>query len=226
MADESNDDEGKLAESPAEQTKAVGKATPEKKIADRPHRITIVIGILSPAIAIVAVYLSLNSLHVSREALDLNRRSMEIAQAAYVTATFYSQKQQREREGPVWHVGAELNNTGNTPATLSNIVVRQERGDNQVKPLILRRSPSTIMIGGKESYKLIISDFFPQLDSSPGFRSIIALAPLGVLSLSFDYEDVFNRKRTVSARWNLIYSDGQMFDMTGYRAVEGVTKPR
>lgn len=49
-----------------------------RKVADRPHWLTVIIGLVSPALALVAIGISLNSLAVSE-------RNMKVGQRAYLT---------------------------------------------------------------------------------------------------------------------------------------------
>jgi hypothetical protein len=243
MADESKEQQAQSAESSSsEPAKEIEIPVPAKQAADRPHWITIALGLLSPSIAIVAVLFSMRSLQTSQEALTLNRRSMEfthevsqeslalnrrsmeLAQSAWVTASFYSESQKTEHAGAIWHLGAALNNTGNTPATVSNILVNNERFWKGEKGVVtLMHMPKTTIIGGKEVYKLRLGDYFSlneppptQVPGGPIVVQSISSTPLGKLSLSFDYEDVFGHKKTVSVHWNLAYSDGQLLDITGY----------
>ena len=79
--------------------------SPEKKIADRPHKITIVIGVLSPLLAVAAVAISLQGVKTSRTA-------MEVGQRAYLSVT----DGRLSVSGRQAHYSYVLHNLGNTPA--------------------------------------------------------------------------------------------------------------
>jgi hypothetical protein len=96
------------------------------KTADRPHWITICLGLLSPALALIALWFSLQSLKISD-------RSLVIGQQAYVSLQNGSLSFSKEIEGPTPQPSSTLTpgqphpyvamlgtvtlvNTGNTPA--------------------------------------------------------------------------------------------------------------
>ena len=77
------------ATSPQAITSSVVVETGMKKTADRPHWITItltiVFGLLSPVLAVVALLTSRDSLLTSQKSLTVSQTSLEIAQRAYLT---------------------------------------------------------------------------------------------------------------------------------------------
>jgi hypothetical protein len=97
------------------------------KTADRPHRITIYLGLLSPTLALIALWFSWQSLKTSN-------RSLEIGQRAYVSLQDGRLSFSKEAEGPPPQPSSTLTppgkphpyvamlgtvtlvNTGNTPA--------------------------------------------------------------------------------------------------------------
>lgn len=86
------------------------------KTADRPHPITILLGVLSPMLAIVALFISFDALKTSRSA-------MEIGQRAYLTPVItrlYPKPNPNFQEGGIelLEVGLTIQNVGNTPAFL------------------------------------------------------------------------------------------------------------
>src|SRR4051812_40114532 len=50
------------------------QGTPAQKTADRPHWISILIGIVSPTVGIVALVISLQSLKISQQAMKVGQR--------------------------------------------------------------------------------------------------------------------------------------------------------
>ena len=77
-------DERLLPHAPSDAPKRTGKAEPPQskrtpeKVADRPHAITVWLGLISPAIALVALLVAFGSLWTSQ-------RSMKVGQRAYLT---------------------------------------------------------------------------------------------------------------------------------------------
>ena len=90
------------------------------KTADRPHWITIIIGVLSPTLAVVALAISLRSLNISEQ-------SMKIGQRAYVAISNGELRVTRlGMPGPP-EISAEIKvvvkNLGNTPAHFSDVKI-------------------------------------------------------------------------------------------------------
>lgn len=103
-----------------DEPKPVVPEPPKKKTADRPHWITIGIGLLSPSLAVVGLGISLVSLRTSRESTQLSQESMEIGQRAYVHADLLP----TVRDEPTrWAYSLLFKNQGNTPAHVFGVVV-------------------------------------------------------------------------------------------------------
>ncbi len=85
-----------------------------ENVADRPHRLTLLIGIMSPSLALVALIVSLVSVNIAQT-------SMQIGQRAYLTYEFrmdeYKDEPLRPMDEQVTLQGeVEIKNLGNTPA--------------------------------------------------------------------------------------------------------------
>jgi hypothetical protein len=98
-----------------------------QKTADRPHNLTVVIGLLSPTLAIVALLLSWRSLETSRQSIKISQRaylSSEPQQLAIDPRVFHLVGRQPDDGNPVCRnaqsvkVSVKIWNMGNTPATL------------------------------------------------------------------------------------------------------------
>lgn len=123
------------SESPSQSPSDVTPLKTSRKIADRPHNWTIFLGFLSPTLAAVALLLSWRSLETSVQSLKTSVQSLQIGQRAYISFDAQDLKldplskevivQQREddRHGKFKArditLSVKINNTGNTPATLS-----------------------------------------------------------------------------------------------------------
>lgn len=89
-------------------------AEKKRKTADRPHPITITLGLLSPVLALVATIISLQSLSTSRQ-------SLRVGQRAYVHVTdgfLHLEKAPNVKGKPSFHLtlGGTVHNSGSTPA--------------------------------------------------------------------------------------------------------------
>src|SRR5688572_14683964 len=98
-------------------------------VAPRPHRTTVILGLLSPTLALVALGVSLYSLYASSEA---TRRG----QQAYIGATparfqFHEEAVGPQGEQAIVYLDATfaLQNAGNTPATLFSTTVEWSLDD-------------------------------------------------------------------------------------------------
>ena len=93
------------------------RKTSRKKTADRPHRITILLGLLSPVLALLSLGVSFYVFHDSQ-------RSMKVAQRAYPTFHFDSATVSPTNDDPnrfTVEVSASLRNIGNTPLYIDSI---------------------------------------------------------------------------------------------------------
>jgi hypothetical protein len=91
----------------------------QQRVADKPHPITILIGLISPALAITATIISVLSLRTSQE-------SLRIGQRAYLSFQIRkAEAKPEQKEGThVVHFSPTLSikNLGNTPATVLGVV--------------------------------------------------------------------------------------------------------
>lgn len=101
---------------------------------DKPHRITIALGLLSPALALAAFGLAWNN-------RQLSIQSMEISQRAYLTAENGSWELLSGQFGDLerWFVSSsiafDVKNSGDTPATLVSAEVELHKPEGWAKPI-------------------------------------------------------------------------------------------
>lgn len=91
--------------------------TSPQKTADRPHRITILLGLLSPVLALLSLGVSFYVFHDSQ-------RSMKVAQRAYPSFNFDSAAVTPIKDDPngfTVEASASLKNIGNTPLYIESI---------------------------------------------------------------------------------------------------------
>lgn len=103
-----------------------------KRVADRPHGITIALAILGPLVTVLAVGIGALSLRTSQQALMVNQTSMKVAQRAYLVLRNGESEFRHPARFPVngfaglssvgW--GFEIHNIGRSPATVLGHSVR------------------------------------------------------------------------------------------------------
>jgi hypothetical protein len=89
------------------------------KTADRPHRITILLGLLSPALALVSLGVSFYVFHDSQ-------RSMKVGQRAYLSFAIDEMSLDRtdcvdKKTSCAFHYRLKIENLGNTPAYIEKV---------------------------------------------------------------------------------------------------------
>jgi hypothetical protein len=90
---------------------------PKQKTAEEPHRITILLGLLSPALALVSLWVSL---HVFYDA----RNATQVLERAYLAFHFQSAKITPVSDNPdtfVMETATSIKNMGNTPAYIDSV---------------------------------------------------------------------------------------------------------
>lgn len=60
-------------------------SSPQHRVADRPHWITIALGFVGPGATVVAVLVATSGIRVSQRAVDVTERAAKVAQRAYLT---------------------------------------------------------------------------------------------------------------------------------------------
>jgi hypothetical protein len=154
--------------------------TPQQKRqgVDRPHWITIVLGFLSPSVAIVALLLSSQSFKISQQALATSQASLKVGQRAYLQAKLYADQ---TAEG-MWRFGIELRNTGNTPARVTNITATGSGWKPYNVP------GETHAIGAKDSEKVSFALNSAPNGIAPGLSGSV---PIPEVSVAYSYVDIF-----------------------------------
>jgi hypothetical protein len=93
-----------------------------EKVADRPHRYTLWLGLLGPIVTLAAVSIASVSLWTSKSALQISKRSMKVSQRAYLVIQNGWTNQGRPYESGrdktvTLKYGFDVRNLGRTPAT-------------------------------------------------------------------------------------------------------------
>lgn len=95
-------------------------------VAERPHVLTLILGLLSPGVAVVALIMSYFSFEISQEALEINRATLHLVQRAYLNVESTQILLARPRDSSIPRNPGQrvvrlryqfvLDNLGNTPA--------------------------------------------------------------------------------------------------------------
>jgi hypothetical protein len=206
---------GNPKESDKEQARPVVEETPQplpkplEKRADRPHPITIALGMVSPTVAIVALLLSFKSLEMSRRSLDLNAESQRIAQRAYLGARLDIQPKLMVHDEEQWGLNIELNNTGNTPSAVSLTSIDiLDQFKNTPQWQISNYSfadGKSFFISGKDKFSTPVAYLVVEPDKMKSSLQFSYL--LDPLVVSFRYSDVFLYEHYEKLTCRFMYSN-------------------
>jgi hypothetical protein len=206
-------------------TRAIWRAVKRKatkgKVADRPHSITIAIGVFTALSALV----STAALYVSTGSLETSQQSMKVGQRAYVgisdaTVTYACEPSVLPHPHITDPIGQivisyrfHINNYGNTPAQVVNVELGERDTPTYWKELLLlgnlALAGSTLEVGGK-SYIPLKRSFTYMVPKSEceamGHQMItIPAFPIRVQG-SLKYYDIFKQEHSVEWCW-LVNSD-------------------
>ncbi len=172
-----------------------------KKVADRPHWVTIVIGILSPLIAVVAVGIAMQSLRTSQQSMKVGQRAYLNYQVAVTNADEIVGKL-REDKDFFLNYQIVVTNLGNTPAeSISpkiNVVVDPDR-----TPVMVNFSPLPFELASKESRVLAGQALFKHIHNVRGLPGL-ATGFVGQV----EYTDVFGDWQAKQVCYTFIVSGG------------------
>ncbi len=160
-------------------------STPEKT-ADKPHRITVKLALLSPLLALVAAIVSIGSFWVSRQ-------SLEVGQRAYISISDFS----AHIDNNNLTLDCSVENQGNTPAK-DLIVDYSLSADKKADDISLQEDEKQDNedVGPKEKFRSHIVEL---LDYYPELNGLKVLYIQGYVR----YTDVFNNYHVVETCWSL-----------------------
>jgi hypothetical protein len=195
---------------------------PPRKTADRPHPTAILLGIISPTIALVALYMSIRSFHISEAALNISdasvktgQQSMKIGQRAYVTVTDSASAVVPSRGLFIGLEGKHritvidslmLHNLGNTPASLKSVSV-------DILPVYsdqLSTRTVTIGLSGLIGPKEARAEKFSFVFIEHPQRLMKSWRDPLTVSYTLIYSDVFSEEHTISWWENTQYKTNQI----------------
>lgn len=183
-------DAGAEQTGPIETTSIVAPVNVEAT-ASRPHWITILLGLLSPLLGLVALSISLFTYRFSVKALEISQRAY-----VHVSITIEGYKKKEDwqpvlfhDDSDAWPVRLTISNTGNTPAQFVHNECAEEHEDRTYsfqKNALEHQAffPHTVIVGGKTSESIVAGGLPPQ-DGPPLFH---------VLKCEVQYSDVFLSK--------------------------------
>ena len=196
------------------------------KTAERPHWITIAVGLVSPTIACVALFLSFESIEMSRKSLDLGVASQKIGQRAYVGAHL-TNNVEAFREGGgfwLWRVNLELNNTGNTPASVLLKSVTQGLGEKMSKFHLYAHEHESLFISGKDRATVQVADL--TVDGRMLTDSHQMGFPLPSLSVVFRYFDAFGDEHLGQITCSYLFENEKLSEIGCQSSSLEPTKPK
>jgi hypothetical protein len=192
------------------------------KIADRPHWITIVLGFISPAVAVAALIISFRS-------LDMSKETLKVGQAAYLSIregrlSAYNRGEQAMASVipvPLAEVRYSfvVQNLGNTPARITDIRLRllqpwgwqpAEWFQKLTHDRLVSSSPadigpkSTVIQSGSIPVKFPATDvhrIFPSLSPHNSPSRIDDVSMRVELQGRLEYTDIFKQQKDLSWCW-------------------------
>jgi hypothetical protein len=214
IATTQNADESPVAKNNSLPSKPPIDEKPPENIAPRPHRITILMGLLpllSPAIAIVALFLSFKAIDNSRQQQILAEKSVRIAQRSYIGAHIDIRKEMLH-DSQWWRLNLEMDNTGNTPATTVSIVSVDQI--NQSEKLLdfvtLSNEHHSFFISGKDKVSVPIAGLLA--DKTAIEKSHTMSMFVASLAISFRYSDVFGDEHNGKLTCHFLYRNEDLLE--------------
>ncbi len=128
---------------------------------------------------------------------------------------FYAEKdtafeEETGHQDQFWQFGIEIKNTGNTPASISNISVKQ--GGIGRLAFTLESPPiGALTVGGKDVLKVRLSDLLVPGDIVRDSKRSSVLLP--ELWASFSYRDVFGASHEGSAGCTYAFQSERIFEV-------------
>jgi hypothetical protein len=114
------------------------------KTADRPHKLTLVLGLSNSLVALVAVALSFSSFKVAQQSLRTNEQGLRISQRAYVSVLRVAYYPDQGKDTGSFVI--RIKNYGNTPAyirslALQIVAVNSDDWDSRWKDSFFKLTP-------------------------------------------------------------------------------------
>ena len=163
-------------------------SAPAKKTADRPHAITVILGILSPLLAVAAVIISFQGVRTSRTAMQVGQRAYLSITDGHLTIS-----------GKAAHYRFVLHNLGNTPA--EEVSVKYMYSARNTGGRYITNDEKTPDIGPKDSRTFEGS---LRIDSN--------VLPFRVTGIAY-YSDAFGEAHSIDWCW-LLDGEGNLRDCT------------
>jgi hypothetical protein len=183
----------------------------DRKTADRPHAITIAIGIFSPALAVIALIVSIMSLRTSDRSLKVaNRAYVNVVSGSLLFSDFGYVVQEKGPDAGThlivrMDLFARLQNAGNSPASVGDFKPRYQL------PPGWSEAPSWVktrlnyngigMIAPKSTLNWAYTELFELTPNTyNAFRNFPGRAFV-YMHATFNYKDVFNETNEVAWCW-------------------------
>jgi hypothetical protein len=175
--------------------------------------LTILITLLSPSLAVVALIISVLGFRISQQALGVSQESLKVGQRAYIHAKIKIQNANVKEYPNRWLFSIEVINTGNTPARVTGITAKYEPESLPSVPdgwALGDVSQQTYVVGSKQSETVAFGSAmidFPK--PLPGYPPGGHLLPS--VSVRYSYEDVFKEKHSDEAiKCQLMFDNGSI----------------
>jgi len=214
-----------------ERTAAVITQRKLYKVADTPHWITIVLGLLSPTLAIVALLMSYLSYRTAQNSFSLSEQSLQTGQRAYLQSAIELGAPIDEGDKIVWQVKVKLHNSGNTPAskrdksTQLSVAPGQQSSDaldagakEVVNAVVWPSEDQDLTVGAKEDEEFDLGEISSKKEVwQSNYRRYLSRGRTLIfqISITVNYVDVFNLRHATTRICDYLPSDDSTMKLVG-----------
>lgn len=173
-----------------------------KRVADRPHWTTILIGILSPSIALVAAWIAIQSLKTSQQSMKVGQRAYLNYQVAVTNGNEVVEKLRDDKDFFL-NYQVIVTNMGNTPAYSVYPKIKVAVDPDRTPIIIKFPDLDAFDLGPKESRTVTGQALFKH------FHNVRRLPGLSTgFTGQLEYKDVFGDSQVKQVCYSFIVSGG------------------
>ncbi len=174
----------------------------QKRVADRPHWITILIGFLSPSIALVAAWIAIQSLRTSQQSMKVGQRAYLNYQVAVTNGNEIVEKL-REDKDFFLNYQVVVTNIGNTPADSIYPKIRIVLDPDRTPIMVNFPTLAAFELAPKESRVLVGQALFTHFHNVRGLPGLTT-----GFTGQIEYKDVFGDSQVKQVCYTFLVSGG------------------
>jgi hypothetical protein len=185
-----------------DQAEPCSPRSPQKEVAARPHWITICLGLLSPLIAIVAVWIAIRSLGTNQQAMKVGQRAYLTYRVAVINGNEVVEALRKDKDFFLRYQ-VMVTNMGNTPADSIYPKISVVRDPDRTPVMVTFPTLETFELGPKESRVLTGQAFFKHFNNVRGLPGLTT-----GFTGRIEYKDVFEDSQVKSVCYTFLVSGG------------------